>query len=282
MNIAFEKGIFLFLFGFIFLLPAYSQKVDSVKVEQTGNYIKITYKILNSYPDQVFRVKVKCSVNNGLMGDIRNFSGDAGERIIGGKSQYMVLWDVFKDVEDISSVEFNVSAELVDGRPSKFRTVNLTGWDKKNINIFFIYQTHGPKYGAKIGYFGNWGVAAEVVTGKMDPVREGFTISPDDLPKATYFNLDLVKRILNQNEIQGYILLGVSSTPNIFGNSQDLNDYKVIYLAGVHLGLTLAIKRVVFNIGSGGMPGFGRIEKENDLLHITSDTYVNVGLGLRF
>jgi hypothetical protein len=277
------KSIISFLFTFfLFSFCLKSQTVDSVKVVQAGDYIKITYKILNSNKNQIFKVNVQCSVNGGLMGDIKSYSGDAGDGIIGGKLEYMVLWDVFKEVDDISSVEFKVRAELIKGWSTKLRPVNLTGWDKKKVYVMLIYQNHGPKFGCRIGYFGNWGVAAEFATGKMAPVREGFTVSSDLLPSKTYFNIDLVKRVINQDGFQCHLFMGVSETPNIFANNQDLNDYQVIYLTGIHLGLSFAMQRVVFFLGGEGMPAFGKTEKGNNLMSITNDTYVDLGFGLRF
>jgi hypothetical protein len=282
MHKGLKQAILFFLGLFIYLIPGHSQNVDSVKVEQTGNYIKITFRILNSNKNQAFKVSVLCSVNGGLPGEIKNYSGDAGGNVIGGKSEYMVLWDVFKDVDSINSVEFTVRAELTYGRLTRIRAVNPTGWDKKNFNVLFAFQNHGPKYGCKIGYLGNWGISVEIVNGKMDPERHDFTLSSDSLPTKTYFQLDMVKRILNQKEVQSYFFFGVSANPILFGKSTVLNDYEVRYLAGIHLGFSFAINRIVFYMGTGMMPSIGAIEKKYDQRIISTDTFFDFGLGLRF
>jgi hypothetical protein len=92
---------------------ALSQKVDNITVVQSGDLINIRYKILNSSSAQLFRVKVLCSLNGGLNTEIRSFSGDAGDNVAGGRSDYLVVWDVLKDVDEIKSVEFIVRAELI-------------------------------------------------------------------------------------------------------------------------------------------------------------------------
>lgn len=259
-----------------------SQKVDSVKAVQAGDYIKITYKILNSTKRQVFKVSIQCSVNGGLSGDIKSYSGDAGERVAGGKPEYLVLWDVFKDVDDVSSVEFTVRAELIEGIPTKLQPVNLTGWDRKMLQVVLICQDHGPKVGCKIGYYDNWGMSVEFAIGKMDSHRAGFTVPYKSLPVKTYFNLDLTKRFVNHNDIQSYFLLGLSANPLLFGKSTDINDFEVKYLAGLHTGISIGINRIVFCFGINAMPTIGATEKANDLLIISSDTYLDFGLGLRF
>jgi hypothetical protein len=77
-----------------------SQTVDSIKIEQAGELIKVHYKILNSNQSQVFRVTVYCSINGGLPSVIKSLSGDFGENVVGGRTDYMVLWDVLKDVDE--------------------------------------------------------------------------------------------------------------------------------------------------------------------------------------
>ncbi len=216
------------------------------------------------------------------MGDIKSYSGDAGDRIIGGKPEYIVLWDVFKDVEEVSSAEFTVRAELVEGVPTRIQPINLTGWDKKKFQVLFIYQNNGPKFGCMIGYFNTWGIVAEFASGKMVAKRAGFTVLDNLLPVKAYYNLDLVKRFFNQNDIQSYLLVGVSENPLLFGKSTDINDFEVRYLAGAHLGISLALNRIVLYLGCSMMPSIGATEKEHDLLIVSSDTYFDMGFGFRF
>ena len=85
-----QKGFLIILLIFLLIfLPfthLFSQKVDSIKVEQSGDFIKIWYKILDSEPGQTYRVKVLCSINGGLNTELRSISGDAGEQVADRKS----------------------------------------------------------------------------------------------------------------------------------------------------------------------------------------------------
>jgi hypothetical protein len=78
--------ILLISIGFFSLIK--SQTVDSIKVEQAGELIKIHYKILNSNQYQTFRVTVFCSINGGLESKLKSLSGDFGENVIGGRDEY--------------------------------------------------------------------------------------------------------------------------------------------------------------------------------------------------
>ena len=87
------------LFSFVIIAIMFSsylnsQSVDSIKVEQSGDFIKIRYKILNSAPDQIYKVKVLCSINGGMNNEIRSITGDVGDHVVGGKPEYWVIWDV--------------------------------------------------------------------------------------------------------------------------------------------------------------------------------------------
>jgi hypothetical protein len=70
-----------FLFGLITVITC--QTVDSIKVEQAGELIKIHNKILNSTPDQFFKVTVLCSINGGLQSVLKSLSGDYGDNVVG-------------------------------------------------------------------------------------------------------------------------------------------------------------------------------------------------------
>ena len=78
-----KKLSFLLILFVCSIQISLSQKVDSINVEQTGDFIKIRYKIADSKPGQVFRVKVLCSINGGLNTEIESVSGDTGDQVAG-------------------------------------------------------------------------------------------------------------------------------------------------------------------------------------------------------
>jgi len=263
----------------------YSQSVDSIKVVQSGDYVQISYKIIDSYPDQVFRVSVKCSVNRGPLQNIESYSGDAGENVQGGKSEYIVYWDFSKDVQNMNSVEFTVRAELITGRKSKAVGANPTSWDLKKFHVSIVLQNKGPKFGFRLGYFGNWGVAAGIESGKLEVIRTGsYNVPQAELLNKTAFNIDLIKRLANQLEFQWYLGLGISFSPSLF---KDVNYeiYECKTLPGPHIGLTFALSRITFAIGTCGVMGIGKIEHENNqesMFLLTTDTYFDFAIGVRF
>lgn len=81
----------LFIIWFITLLPlCKGRTVDSIVIEQAGDMIKVHYKLLNSTPDQIFRISVLCSINGGFYASI-SFSLDKTKRILNANSFQMHL-----------------------------------------------------------------------------------------------------------------------------------------------------------------------------------------------
>ncbi len=272
----------IIVLSFLFLFSLHCQTVDSVKAEQAGDLIKINYRIINSNQNQLFKVMAFCSINGKPRIELKSLSGDFGNNIIGGKQEYLILWDVLKDVDELKSAEFIITAELIKGIPSKIITINTTGWDKKRLHIFVIVQNPGPKVGAKIGYLGNWGFTAEFANGKVKPVRPGFPFTSIELPSKTTFSFEITKRLFNKDEFQCHLAGGISNTPTLFAESQDMTAYQFRNLIGPHINVILGIKSIVATFGFCGVASIGKVEKSNDLLIITNDTYFDLGLGLRF
>jgi|WetSurMetagenome_2_1015567.scaffolds.fasta_scaffold122772_2 hypothetical protein len=200
-----KKIIFSFiLLGFAIFLNA--QTVDSIKVEQAGELIKIHYKILNSNQYQTFRVTVFCSINGGLESKLKSLSGDFGENVVGGRNEYMVLWDVLKDVEEVKSVDFSVRAELLkDETPVSELKKDMSKWSGGMVYILPAYGNgHGTYFGLRAGYMGRWGIYAKFVAGKED-------FDNTDVYKPVFhISLDLTKRIVNSGPFQMHILAGVA------------------------------------------------------------------------
>jgi hypothetical protein len=51
-----------------------------------------------------------------LQSVLNSLSGDYGDNVVGGRQEYMVLWDVLKDVDEVKSVDFSVRAELLNSK----------------------------------------------------------------------------------------------------------------------------------------------------------------------
>ncbi len=231
----------LLLFGLVTVIRC--QTVDSLKVEQAGDFIKIRYKILNSTPDQVFRVKVLCSINGGLNTEIRSISGDVGDMVAGGKPEYWVVWDVLKDVDEIKSVEFIVRAELVKDNSLSGKAGPNT-LSKSRFHVLAVVGGPEPVFGVKIGYMGSWGISAMYLKGVGKLLYVG--------------SLDLTKRIVNIKKSKIHLFAGITFSSKY----QDLTTKN--YVSG-EAGIIWSINKLVFSIGFDGEDGIGMI-----------------GLGMRF
>jgi hypothetical protein len=281
-----KKSIFLLFFIILFPFSLNSQTVDSIKVEQSGDFIKVRYKILNSTPDQLYRVKVLCSINGGMNTEIRSITGDVGDLVAGGKTEYWVVWDVLKDVEELKSVEFIVRAELVRNISESNKGDNIQ-WDKKKFHLMLATTFPGPQAGLKIGYMGSWGFSATFLYGKAG-LNSHQRKDPDmGIPskKVPYIGLELSKRIVNRNGFQMHLSAGPSYTRMLIVNRTTATYYtqrSIIF----NIGTTLDIKRFTFCVGTASAgPGIhDRIEEgsSDNVSLLSSDSYLVAGLGIRF
>jgi hypothetical protein len=254
--------ILLISIGFFSLIK--SQTVDSIKVEQAGELIKIHYKILNSNQYQTFRVTVFCSINGGLESKLKSLSGDFGENVIGGRDEYMVLWDVLKDVEEVNSVDFSVRAELL-----KDETPKISKNKKRNplgggFYVLGIGEVPKPAFGGRIGYMGSLGFSMSYVVGKRGGSSELLNL---DVPEFVW-SLDLTKRIVNQNNFKMHLYAGLIASvyPEYFSVSR--NRYWKEQFEGVEGGLICNYKMLAFSLGLGTLQN--------------SELSEYIGLGLRF
>jgi len=228
---------FIFIFG-------YSQKVDSIRVEQSGDFIKIRYKILDSEPGQTYQVKVLCSINGGLNTELRSISGDAGDQVPGGKPEYWVVWDVLKDVDEIKTVDFIVRAELVGGRQKSSRIFNFQG----------SVQLPGPTFGARMGLMGKFGVSVQFARGMAVLLRDPLY---REEPVFNRFSADFTSRLVNEGNIQLHLLTGMTvgntvirETYTSISPSTNIgeNYFKKALTPGPEIGFALCTKRLIFTV----------------------------------
>jgi hypothetical protein len=264
----------ILLFGIFSLIK--SQTVDSIKIEQAGDLIKIHYKILNSTPDQVFRVNVFCSINGGLPSVLKSLSGDFGDNVVGGRSDYMVLWDVLKDVDEVKSVDFSVRAELIKDN-SLSGSSDSKAISKRRFHVLVVGEFPGlktpEKFGVKIGYIGSWGISAMYLSGNSQNVYSSFYAEG----KAYTGGLDLTKRIVNAKKFKMHLYTGVLVSKFQTENPNDHSFLGYKSLSGMEGGLILSFPNLLFSFG------YGSFKKERQDIKISSrNEFIYLGLGYRF
>lgn len=182
------KKLLLFTLFSVFLSLASAQTVENIRVEQDGEKLKIHYRIGGSTSEQFYFVTLTCSIEGGPVFEPKSVDGDVGANIRGGKSFNTVVWDVFKDVEEVGSVEFFVKVDLTkdehvnqQARDESEAVKNVVpevspnttqGKQKFERTIFIQYSASAGGYydnyslywtekirpvGIKAGYMGNWG-----------------------------------------------------------------------------------------------------------------------------
>lgn len=253
-----------------------AQKVDSIRVEQSGDFIKIRYKILDSEPGQIYRVKVLCSINGGLNTELRSISGDAGDQIPGGKPEYWAIWDVLKDVDEVKSVDFIVRAELTN-------SYNLPKTNGRIFNFSGSVQVPGPTFGARFGIMGKFGVSLHFTRGMAVLHDEPLY---NEEPVFNRYSLDFTSRLINKENTQLHLLTGFTvgnaiiletySTVDPYGGSQ--SKFKKSLTPGPELGLALCTKRLIFTVtGTKLLTGLTEDGKS-----ISQNFYMALSAGVRF
>ena len=108
------KHLIIFLAALFIFSSGISQTVENIRVSQEGEQLKITYRIGASTETQLFNVFLSCTMAGGMKIEPRAVIGDVGENVIGGKSYYTVMWDVFEDVDEVVDPNITVRVELVN------------------------------------------------------------------------------------------------------------------------------------------------------------------------
>ncbi|MGB4293640.1 MAG: hypothetical protein WBJ37_12255 [Bacteroidales bacterium] len=224
-------------------VSAFPQKVDSIKVEQAGDFIKIRYKILNSTPDQFFRVMVLCSINGGLNTELKSVTGDVGDMIPGGKDEYWAVWDVLKDVDELKSAEFIVRAELIS-KPEAPRSVKKTG--EKNFSLMVSGQMPQLSVGGRFSYMAKAGFSVQFLYGKAD-INPGSQFTGK--PNLSRISFDFTKRIANKEKIKLHLLTGISIGQAVIEDHYEGEvTYPVHFVPGAEIGTAFYIGSTAFSI----------------------------------
>ena len=254
--------ILLISLGIFSLLK--SQTVDSIKIEQSGELIKIHYKILNSNQYQTFKVAVSAKLNDGLESKLVSLIGDVGDAVKGGKDNYIIIWDVLKDVDEVKSADFSVKAELM-----KDETPKVSKNGKRNplgggLYVMGIVQTPKTGFGGRIGYMRGWGFSMAFVPGKKATYSE----VPNLYAPEFAVGIDLTKRIVNKESFKMHLYGGVllSTYPEYFNVVE--NRYWKDHFSGIDIGLVCSTKMLAFSGGIGTLQN--------------SELSAYLGLGVRF
>lgn len=88
---------------------AYCQSVSNVTSLQEGNKIKVSYQLAGVSMNQVAKVNLYYSVNNGsYSGPLQKVSGDVGD-LVSGNGTKVIYWDVLSEV---GSLEGNTTFKV--------------------------------------------------------------------------------------------------------------------------------------------------------------------------
>lgn len=276
------KKVLLLLFVFFCsVLFLKSQTVDSVKIEQSGDLIKIHYKILNSNAFQVFRVTVFSSINGGLESKLKSLSGDFGENVVGGRTDYMVLWDVLKDVDEVKTAEFSVKAELIkDETPVSEKQTKKKG-EKKGVHVMLVMDSKALVFGPRLGYMRKWGITAGTLQGTyISPVEiaanfngEIFSVGSELGVPFSIYTLGLTKRLADKDKFQLHCMAGVALGGRGGDRYVDLYKDYVKKYTGINMGLIMDIGSL--SISLEGTELF-------NLNKTRTPDFIALGIGMRF
>jgi len=244
------------------LLPfVQSQTVDSIKVDQAGDKIIIHYEILQSNEKQVFRISLSCFLSSGIKLEPKSISGDFGENVIGGKTDYMIVWDVLKDLEELQSAEFSVKAELIKGSLTK----NAKKGRAKNKFYVQILRDSPPVLpGIRIGYSGAWGISLSYSGGQIKEINR----------YVDHGGSDITRRIVNYRKLQIHLFGGFSYAQlRIYGVNEDIRMF-----FGPNAGLILNIAKLSVSVDYSYFANNSLVTSGNKIDH----SKVGFGIGVRF
>ena len=140
-------------------LVAGAQQIDTAfRFEPIGNQIRIEYNILNSTPDQQFKVTIVCICNDANEVPLEHATGDIGDGVKGGKSRYQVTWDVLEDVEQLESAEFVFYLEPMEPQQTPKRISAASNAKDLSWNAMLAGGIRYTPLGLRLAYISNWGL----------------------------------------------------------------------------------------------------------------------------
>ncbi len=146
---------------FVIHVLTQAQTIENIQVEPVGELIQITYRIGGSLEGHQYDVELECSIDGGTRFHPVSVRGDVGSNIRGGKSYYMIEWEVFKDFEQIGDAEFFIKVnQVADDLPKTQLETDLS-------KVFFAGYSGSirTQLGLSGGYISNWGLYLAFRTG---------------------------------------------------------------------------------------------------------------------
>ena len=246
---------------------------------------------MNSNQYQTFIVAVSAKINGGLESKLESLIGDVGDAVKGGKNNYIVIWDVLKDVDEVNSVDFSVRAELVNdislqNTNKKPINENTLRWQKKGGHLIAIARFPGPYWGIRIGYMGNWGFSIQATYGLQALSSDYSYLSTDilDESKGVSLSLDITKRLYSRNATQVQSLIGFSLS-NLEYVNVDIGGIDSYDKPGLELGATIMVKRFagIITMTKYFVSETEIVSSGGDIRTLVTPTFfINVGIGFRF
>lgn len=127
------KRVLLLLSLLFIAMAARLQTVENIRGEQKGDKIHIHYNITGADENQYFRVIVSGRINDGPKKKLESVTEDVGKGVKGGKDEYVAVWDVLEDVNELNSADFFVRIEVLKGDPQKLMVSVKAGLNGANV-----------------------------------------------------------------------------------------------------------------------------------------------------
>ncbi|MFC2111319.1 hypothetical protein ACFLQ5_02585 [Bacteroidota bacterium] len=268
----------LFVFGILLISTfAIAQTAENIKSVQEGEQIIISYQVKNLSEKDVFRAVILAKLNSSnLKTKLVSISGDVGDNIKGGKDVYKAVWDVLKDINNLTDAEFFVEIELMKGGS----TIKID--NEIRPKKWFVAINSAPLYtplGLRIGYMKGWGGFVLGRFGSGYSTREDYdTGEPEGDVMLFSITGGITKRVIDKNKfkLHTYIGGGYGIWGNYILEADSYNNFKKDIDGsnddGIEFGYGLigSYKRFIFCIGATHLSGW------------SFNTDFNFGLGYSF
>ena len=154
---------------FLFIFPGYGQiapKVADIVAEREGDNINIFYNIADKDPNVIYKVRINAALDGKAPVALRSVSGDVGDNVRGGKARYKIVWEALKEVNQIGTAEFFITAEKVPAMTNNVKpqpTTTVTSPKPRNrkwmlaADMMYNVDTEETNFGFTIAYFKRWG-----------------------------------------------------------------------------------------------------------------------------
>lgn len=155
---------FTFFFSFHLILSAQGTfKATDIVAEREQDNISITYRLPGSKTDESFFITISASIDGGPKTTLRLVTGDVGANVRGGKMQYKIVWEALKEVTQIGTAEFYISAEKTPApvrQNPEPKEIAYQGKQRKWLiaaDVLYDGNEEVPILGLRLAYYKKWG-----------------------------------------------------------------------------------------------------------------------------